>query len=66
MIKQKTYNECFETILSIRIEVSSDNSNNVKQLLRQKVNKLIEEILNSQYEHGEAVSATGITWKKEF
>lgn len=66
MNKETTYSECFETTLSIRVDVSSDDHNKVKGLLKEKVNKLLEEILNSEYEHGEAESAIGITWKKDF
>jgi hypothetical protein len=60
------YSECFETTLSIRVDVSSDDPNKVKRLLREKVDKLLEEILDNEYEHGEAESAIGITWKKDF
>ena len=66
MSKETTYSECFETILSIKVDVSSDDPNKVKGLLKEKVNKLLEEILNNEYEHGEAESAIGITWKKDF
>lgn len=64
--KAVKYNECFDTTLSIRVNVSSDDPNKVKGLLKEKVNKLLDEILNSEYEHGEAKSAIGITWKKDF
>ena len=66
MNKETTYSECFETTLTICIEVSSDDPNKVKALLKEKVDKLLEEILNNEYEHGEAESAIGITWKKDF
>lgn len=66
MTKQSTYSECFETTLSIRVEVCSDNASKVKVLLKEKVHRLLEEILNAEYEHGEAESVSGITWKKDF
>lgn len=66
MSKAVKYSESFETTLSIRVEVSSADSNMVKSLLKEKVNNLLEEILNSEYEHGEAESAIGIAWKKDF
>jgi hypothetical protein len=66
MAKTIQYSECFETTLSIRVEVRSDNPNKVKGLLRNKVNKLLEEVLNNEYENGEAESVRGITWKKDF
>jgi len=66
MSKQTTYCECFVTTLSIRVEVSSDNPSKVKALLNEKVHRLLEEILNGEYEHGEAERVSGITWKKDF
>lgn len=60
------YSECFESTLSIRVEVRSDDPNKVKGLLRNKVDKLLEEVLNNEYENGEAESVSGITWKKDF
>jgi len=65
MRKPLIYNERFETTLSIRVQVSSDNPNKVKVLLKEKVHHLLEEILNGEYKYGEAESAYGITWKKE-
>ena len=61
-----TFSECFETTLCIRVEVSSDDPNQVKVLLKERVHQLIEEILNSEYKHGEAESAHGITWRNDF
>lgn len=66
MSKQMSYSECFETTLSIRVEVSSDDPIKVKALLKAKVHRLLEEMLNTEYEYGEAESAHGITWKKDF
>lgn len=66
MSKRTTYSEVFETTLSIRVEVSSDDPNKIKALLKEKVHQLLEEILNGEYEHGEAESAQGITWKNDF
>lgn len=66
MSEQRTYSECFETTLSVRVKVTSNDAAKVKALLRKKVHQLLEEILNGEYEHGEAESAQGITWKNDF
>lgn len=60
------YSECFETNLCVRVEVASDDPTKVKALLKAKVHRLLEEILNGEYEHGEAERVSGITWKKDF
>lgn len=66
MSKQTNYIECFETTLSIRVEVTSADPCKVKTLLKEKVHQLLEEILNGEYEHGEADSTSGLTWKSDF
>lgn len=66
MSKQTTYCECFDTTLSIRVVVTSDDPSKVKALLKEKLHRLLEEILNGEYEQGEAESAHGITWRKDF
>lgn len=66
MSKQPTYCECFDTTLSIRVSVTSDDPSKVKALLKEKLHRLLEEILNAEYEHGEAESVHGITWMKDF
>lgn len=65
-MKDIKYSECFETTLSIRVEVTSTDPSKVKTLLKEKVHQLLEEILNGDYEHGEAQSASGLTWKNDF
>lgn len=66
MEKLMKYSECFETNLCVRVEVTSDDPIKVKALLKAKVHRLLEEMLNTEYEHGEAKSAHGITWNKDF
>ena len=66
MKKPLKYSEKFETALCISVEVTSDDPTKVKTLLKAKVHRLLEEILNTHYENGEAESAHGITWKNDF
>jgi len=66
MEKPMKYSECFETNLCVRVEVTSDDPTKVKALLKAKVHRLLEEMLNAHYENGEAESAHGITWKNDF